>query len=324
MFSFFKKYRTRQADKGPVQARRCRLFSLLTSILDSGGIFARIRDVDDFISNFQPAIFLKHDVHGVPLDGLLKFAKEEASIGVRGSYFFMAPNHPLTVNLFTEEEQLSVMRKVQQMGHEIGLHIDPYFLIEHLKIPLSEILHNTLNKWRENGIDVCCANMHGNSRYKGLDNNGYGTSFDLFSEIARQPDFPELENVSDELKCVILENKVHLKDFGLRVWGDMPMWSAENKYVVTNYLSDNFLGKGEIMRSIVHDNSLSRYNLCDYQPPGSRNIVSARESVDIGDAKIDCKQGVSDHDFYSESFSLLFQQLSTCPLQVLIHPQYYI
>jgi hypothetical protein len=165
------------------------LFHAYKIVIDSGAIFSPISKIDSMIENFSASFFIKHDIHGMNLDRLIRFAEDEKKVGVTSTYFFMVPKHPLTVKHYGMEEQLEAMLAIKSMGHEIGIHIDPFFLIHHNKNKLEIILKDILFLFRKNGIQIECGNMHGNSSFKGLDNNGFGTSFDLFDEIARQPDF---------------------------------------------------------------------------------------------------------------------------------------
>lgn len=65
-------------------------------------------------------LILRHDVDA-SLDAALKLAKMENSLGVRATYFVLF-SHKL-YNLL-QKDDLNVLRKIAEFGHEIGLHYD--------------------------------------------------------------------------------------------------------------------------------------------------------------------------------------------------------
>ena len=148
-----------------------KLFSIFKYLVKNGTEFAAVSEIDKYLKNGQSLWFIKHDIHGMNLDTLINMAKAEKAIGLRGSYFFMAPNHPLTISHYSFEEQIYAMKTIKDIGHEIGLHVDPYFLIHWLDLNLAGVFDHILSEFDAHNITFNVGNIHGNSRFKNPDLN---------------------------------------------------------------------------------------------------------------------------------------------------------
>lgn len=305
--------------------RRQALFKLLTNARNAGTEFLPVRKIGECVKAKRAAIFLKHDIHGLNLESLVDFAIEESRSGIHGTYFFMAPNHPDTVKYYDFSAQARAMKEIQANGHEIGLHLDPYFLIQHHKQSLAQVMDDCLSTFRDQGLDVYSMNMHGNTGHKHRDKNGYGTSFELFEEIARQPDFPALEAMHADSADIVRGNRIRLMDYGVSFWADMPIWIAELGYVVTNFISDNGLGKSGQYELLTHEATANRYAISHYQPPGARNrnqpdnliVCEGQTNLEkFGNWKLAFESAELESIFNTEPFVLQ-------PAQILLHPQFY-
>ena len=311
---------------GSPAERRQVLFQLLDDAMSAGARVVQVRQLDDMVVNRHAALVLKHDVHGLNLASLLAFARAEADMGILGSYFFMPPDHPDTARHYGFSEQVGVMREIQAMGHEIGLHLDPYFMMEFWRAPLRDVLLRALSAFEQAGISVNSMNMHGNSAHQHKDANGYGTSFDLFEELARQPDYPELKAVDPDSAEVLRTQRVRLADFGINFWADMPLWSRQHGYVVTNFVSDNQMGRTGKVEVLTHKRNANSYDLVAVQRPGSRNRAEGGTRISCGTASPDFEEIRSTFPVESDSLVRLFSSASTLllPAQFLVHPQFYI
>lgn len=305
--------------------RREGLFGLLNKAQNSGSEFLPVKQIGNCLEEGCGAIFLKHDIHGLNLDSLIDFAQEEAGSGIHGTYFFMAPNHPDTLPYYDFSAQAEAMKSIQALGHEIGLHLDPYFLMQHHQQSLDKVLQDCLSAFRDLGLNVQSMNMHGNTGHKHRDKNGYGTSFELFEEIARQPDFPMLEAMHADSAEMVRQNRIRLRDHGISFWADMPIWSAEYGYVVTNFISDNGLGKSGQYELLTHEETANQYAISRYQPPGARNrtqpdrIVACESKSGLdrfGNWKLAFQSAELERLFDTTPFILQ-------PAQILLHPQFY-
>lgn len=301
---------------------RAWLFDVLDGLLVRQTLLLPVSRIDEAITNRRAAWFLKHDVHGLHLPALVAFALEEARRGIAGTYLFMAPHHELTAPYYSFSDQVAAMHAIQEMGHELGLHLDPYYLMHRFQQPLREVLQSILSAFEAEAIQLRIGNMHGNSRFKRPDRNAYGTAFDLFEEIGRQQDFPELNDVPRETADLIRENRVRLRDWGITHWVDMPVWSSKRGFVVTNFVSDNLLGKKNTVEVLVAKDP-DYYKLADHQPPGSRSLSAVRElcAVDPTPTTGVCESGNLPPG--SDELRRAVSYLSGRPTLLLVHPQLY-
>ena len=310
----------------PARARADALFDVLAHIRSSDIPIVPLTEVDRYIAARKPAVFLKHDVHDVDLGGLTAFARREVDAGIKGSYFFMVPGHPRTRGEYGFGAQASAMREIQELGHEVGIHIDPYFMVHERGASLAECLQEVIEAFSREGVECRIGNMHGNSKHKHKDLSGYGTSFDLFSELGRQSDFPTLSNVPDETARIIRSNRVSIADHGFTHWGDMPMWSARNGFVGMNFLTDNSVGKTGEMRVVLRPETSGSYYLAPSQPPGSVRLAPDGRQCDCNlhaswsrGEPIDMKIELGDGSLKGA----VSRNGAIAPLLVLVHPEFY-
>lgn len=302
-------------------SRRESLFALFEAALAGGARFARLTEVDDLVDRREGAVFLKHDVHDVDLDGLVGFAEREAELGICGTYFFMPPDHPRTRRAYAFADQVRAMKEVEALGHEIGLHIDPYFQIHDKRKPLADVLHELRRIFTDHGFDYRIGNLHGNSRHKHADRNGFGTAFDLFEEIARQPDYPVLAAMSEESAEIIRTNRVRLVDHGFTHWGDMPVWSARHGIVGTNFLTDNRLDTKGTLEVLVRPATSGAYYLAPRAVPGSRRL--AEEGLRMPLPSFESGEPVHAHFPVDDPGLQVRLGYVAMPLLALIHPEFY-
>jgi hypothetical protein len=304
-------------------SRQERLFGLLRTMVGSGARIAPIGAVDERVDCGEASLFLKHDVHGLKLDALLALAQREAAEGWLGTYLFMAPDHPLTISHYGFDQQVRCMHAVREAGHEIGLHIDPYFLMHHWSLPLAEVMRRIVERFAREDIRLAVGNMHGNSRHKHADLDGRGTMFDLFAELGRQPDFPELARVPRESAEIIRAQRVSVRDYGFAHWADMPVWSARHGFVVTHFVTDNQLGKLGTVETLVQEDCWGAYKLCDRQTPGSRSSAAARALVRVSDEPRGTAVGVETLPWDSQALTERLRGIARQPTLMLIHPEFY-
>lgn len=329
--------------------RRDRLFALFDMAKRSGAQFSPISLVDEYIVNRRAAIFLKHDVHGVFLSELIQFARDESKRNIFGTYLFMTPDYPLAQPHYSFEEQCEAMQRIGELGHEIGLHIDPFFLIQNHHSPLSQTLSDIIRLFERRSISIKIGNIHGNSSLKHLDANGFETSFDLFDEMARQPDFPDLKNVPFPTAQIIRDNRVSLKRLGFAFWCDGVIWSDKYGFVLTDYLTDNEMGKKSLLKLFVrHDetgrfkttnegrkrsllrlffrrDAIGQYKLADSFSAICSNFSEAAQLIPmVNNSRGPLKPGVFSYSFNSSHVEHVFKELGKYPTLMLIHPQHYL
>ncbi len=296
------------------------LLKLFLTFKEFGYEFCPLTQLDSYISKNEYPIFIRHDIHDLNLNALLNFAEKEVELNIYGSYFFMPPEHPRTKSAYGFNEQVEAMTAIQEMGHEIGIHVDPYFLIHQKQQSLSLIIETLLSTFAKHGIDVKVGTMHGNSRFKHLDKNGFGTSFDLFEELSRQPDYPRLTALEEDSREIIINHRVSLNKMKFSHWGDQPMWSARNNAVATNYLSDNRLGKQGTFEILIRPETLRNYYLSKQAVPGQTNLPQegVTSTEDIVDFSLHENIPID-----SELLTQLAKDNKLGPLLLLLHPEFY-
>jgi len=308
-----------------VTEARDALFDLLASWVRSDGRFAHLTAIDRHVAGREPGIFIKHDVHDLDLERLVSFAEREADLGVTGTYFFMPPDHPRTRKAYDFSDQIRAMKAVAACGHELGLHIDPFFLIAEEKRTLRAVLEDMLACFAGHGVTFRIGNMHGNSRHKHPDLDGYGTSFDLFDETARQQDYPKLSRVPAESAAIIRANRMNLAELGFTHWADMPVWSAQNGFIVTNFITDNRFGKDGTYEFIIDELTCGAYLKSTIQLPGSRKR-SRGETVVVRDLPSKNFEAPI-HERIALTGGALAARFGEAsrimPLLVLLHPEFY-
>lgn len=304
---------------------RRKLFDGFRVCKDLGILFDPISTVDSRLEASAGSIFLKHDVHDVALSSCLDLAEEEAALGVFGSYFFMTKCHPRVAGKYEFDEQIKAMHAIRSMGHEIGLHLDPYALIGDTGLCLADALVKSLEDFSCRGIALTVGNMHGNSKHKPIDKNGYNTVFDLFHELGRQQDFPELKSLDHHTADEIRKNRVCLSDFGFDYWADMPLWSKANGFVVTNFLTDNQVGKTGCLDFESYEVTLGSYQVCGSQLPGSRNRTIGRSISLKGWTPMASRRASRSRlSLFDDTFKqFCTQSFDALPLLFLVHPEFY-
>lgn len=122
---------------------------------------------------------IKHDIHH-DIKRTLRLAKLEAEQNIFGVYFMM-PRHDLNAAYYDLEFCWHALREIQAMGHEIGIHVDPFDLItKHADLYVG--IEKSIDEFRANGLRISVGNLHGNTKF--LYTNV--TPFEMFAEYGVQ------------------------------------------------------------------------------------------------------------------------------------------
>ncbi len=190
--------------------------------------------------SYGKEVILRHDID-MSIDKALDFAYFENSIGVKATYFVLITSS--LYNVF-KKENLNKLRKIQNLGHSIGLHFDETNYnaagasdIENAVLNEKKILENILP-----GIEIETVSMHmpskatleANLDFNNLIINSYS---DLY--------FKEYKYVSDSLmrwrenvREIISSNrydKLHILTHP--IWYDNKLKSKEEK--IKSFLCSN-------------------------------------------------------------------------------------
>lgn len=91
--------------------------ALLTTLKEQGYSFYSFAEF--LLENPMKAIILRHDVDKLPKNSL-EFAKIQAEVGIRGSYYFRIEAEPLPVE---------IIRNIADLGHEVGYHYEDVSIV---------------------------------------------------------------------------------------------------------------------------------------------------------------------------------------------------
>jgi len=161
--------------------------------------------------------FLKHDIHHDLVNTRL-IARAEAEAGICSS-FFMMPRHRVNRKYFDHPETFAVLREIQELGHQIGLHIDGFAMVEEFG-DIYRGVEAARSLFRSHGIELKVANTHGNSSYQARLNF---ETVSFFKELAERPGV-EPWKCEDEF-WLRHYARYRLADMGFEVWADTLLWT---------------------------------------------------------------------------------------------------
>jgi len=203
-------------------------YVLLLEALQSRGVrFETLHAPDPAKARADRLHFIKHDIHH-DLENTLKIAEAEHKIGVQSTFFMMHEN-PINRKYFHAPATWETLRRIQDMGHLIGLHVDGFLLIEQHG-DLARGIDQARKTFAEQGISFTVGNTHGNS--------GYQKKYDFepmnFYKEVRRP-----TNCSEK-RFMDHYGKYSFRDLGFEVWGDTAIWTPQGgEWVLDYFVSDN-------------------------------------------------------------------------------------
>lgn len=305
-------------------ARRRRLFALLTAAREAGAELLLPEELDAAVHRGDPCWLVKHDVHRLDRVAVLDLARAERDEGVRATWLFMVRGDPMGGSVTRPKDLADTMAAVRELGHEVGLHLDAYHWMTRTGRRLRDLLADELAWLADRDVVVRVGTTHGNARHRHPDLDGYGTAFDLFDELARQPDHPRLANVGEATARIIRTERLALRPLGFTHWLDMPVWSAQHDaFLVPSFVSDNRLGKSGTVEVLTHPEAGADWLLSTHQPPGSRRLAPEPRRIATGGPP---PGRVGTHDIPVDDSALdeAVRALSAVPTLALFHPQFYV
>ena len=153
----------------------------------------------------HPYIVLKHDVE-TKVASAYQMAKIEHQYGHRGSYYVQA-------YLLNNEENVRMLRQMQEMGHEVSYHYD-VLDSNHgdMNGAISEFQTN-LERFRSNGFQVVTVCQHGNPV---IERVGYHSNRDFFRNERVQALYPDLADIMVDFKAKAGTDYLYFSDAGRR------------------------------------------------------------------------------------------------------------
>jgi hypothetical protein len=200
---------------------------LLRELLARGVRFDTLEAPEPTQARAEKPHFIKHDIHH-DLENTLRVAEAEHDIGVCSTYFMMHEN-PINRKYFRAPATWVGLRRIQEMGHLIGLHVDGFLLIEQYG-DLARGIDQVRKVFAGKGIVFKVGNTHGNS--------GYQKKYDFepmnFYKEVRRP-----TNCTEKL-FMDHYGKYSFHDLGFEVWADTSIWtSGGGEWLVDYFVSDN-------------------------------------------------------------------------------------
>jgi hypothetical protein len=235
---------------------------------------------------------LRFDVHG-NIERPLRVAEALAALGMHGVFLTMH-RHPVNAAIYDESATWDALKKIAELGHEVGLHFDPFYLIR-AHGDLYAGLAAALGEFANRGFDIQSTSVHGDTRTHikacGLQAN------DFFAEGFRRTRWNGEPPQGEEFLVDHVQRYSQVKianEHGLRFFVE-PNFSHMGQLVSEEgpaYLSDN-------------RRQLRINNLAPDQVPGG--YLAAPEALRISP------------EFAREAAAVL----KTRPFLALIHPQWY-
>ena len=151
--------------------------------------FARLKSRAPGQPAVNPAALLKHDIHH-DFRRVVRMAEREAEAGISAVYFMM-DHHELNAGFWGLDYTWRELRRIQDMGHQIGLHVDTFELILRYG-DLMTGLKVFKQVFEDQGLSIIAANAHGNTK---LGKRTGLRPMDFFSGLSRAapPQPTELE-----------------------------------------------------------------------------------------------------------------------------------
>lgn len=158
---------------------------------------------DKIDTALQGYIVLKHDVE-TDVKKAYRLAQIESAFDICGTYYVQA-------YLLESEENIGLLKQMQQMGHEISYHYD---VMDSCKGDIDKALEefeSNKQKFEENGFLLKTLCQHGNPIVERI---GYTSNRDFFRSEMIQKRYPELSDVMVNFKEKHGTDYVYFSDAG--------------------------------------------------------------------------------------------------------------
>jgi hypothetical protein len=201
--------------------------ALLRQLVAKGIRFETLAAPDAERARSEKLHYIKHDIHH-DLENTLRIAEAEHEIGVCSTFFMMHEN-PINRKYFQAPATWEALRRIESLGHLIGLHVDGFLLIEQYG-DLARGIAQARKSFAERGIGFRVGNTHGNSAYQ----KKYDFEpMNFYAEVKR----PTRSNAK-----LFMDHygKYSLRELGFDVWADTSVWTPDRgEWLLDYFVSDN-------------------------------------------------------------------------------------
>ncbi|HTT98565.1 MAG TPA: hypothetical protein VMF58_10985 [Rhizomicrobium sp.] len=160
---------------GAEQFEQSEFKSFIHGLQDAGIAFVPI---DEFVTRYEDYFgggrrqrrqpkpdakfgLLKFDIHG-DIARPVEMARILNALGVHGLFLAMH-RHALNDSWYGKPEMWDALKQIRDLGHEIGLHADPFHLIT-TENDLYDGMAKALDNFAKNGFELRTMTLHGDSR----------------------------------------------------------------------------------------------------------------------------------------------------------------
>ncbi len=175
---------------------------------------------------------LKHDIHH-DLRRTVLMAEAEAKLGIKSVYLMMGP-HLITEKFYHQPLTFKLLRYIQSLGHQIGLHLDVTDMIRQ-EFDLYHSIERIVHQFKSEGLTVRYANGHGNTEEKKQTKLKQGNFIKEITSVRENYIVPDI--LKDEI------NRYSLKElstrFGIDFWLDSQIYYKGTEWGKLGNVTDN-------------------------------------------------------------------------------------
>jgi len=154
----------------------------------------------------EPYVILKHDVE-TNVRRAYKMAEIEHNCGISGSFYVQA-------YLLKKEKNIRLLRRIQQMGHEVSYHHDVLDSSGGDMVRAENEFEKNRLLFQTNGFDIVSVCQHGNPI---VNRSGYHSNRDFFRSGIIQEKYPSLADIMVNFKEKAQTEYLYFSDAGRKL-----------------------------------------------------------------------------------------------------------
>jgi len=146
---------------------------LLQALIDRFGLPRNYLAKDAVKDKIKHGFIIQHDVD-INIVSAIKMAELESEMGIKATYYILHNSLYYCfwsgTRAFRHNAMASMYRYIQDLGHEIGIHIDPLDIIQARNMDGLQAMETELQWMRDNGLNVVSMMSHNSWRAYGGNN----------------------------------------------------------------------------------------------------------------------------------------------------------
>lgn len=189
----------------------------------------------------EPFVVLKHDVETNPKKAL-RLAQIESKYSHKGSYYVQA-------YLLKNSKSVSILKKIQDLGHEVSYHHDVMDSNKGNLIKAKEEFCKNVETFKRHGFNVETVCQHGNPV---IERKGYSSNRDFFRDHSIEQLFDNISDIMVNFKTKMNADYIYISDAG---YGWKIIYDPENNDIVDSSEKDiNLCDLDEVLKLIGNQN----------------------------------------------------------------------